>query len=106
MKRIQAATDSRTPRDKPINTPILLHRVNGVYFERANVKEAEAAVDLSAELLDGEEPPSIGVACFNLTQKEAIHEALAARVGKELILLADMKRQSDVKGKTHSKGCL
>lgn len=71
------------PRNKALSTPIQLHRVNGVYFERANVKEAEAAVDLITELLAGEQPPSIGVACFNLTQKEAIHEALAARVGKD-----------------------
>lgn len=71
------------PRNKALSTPIQLHSVNGVYSERANLKEAEAAVDLIAELLAGKQPPSIGVACFNLTQKEAIHEALAARVGTD-----------------------
>lgn len=68
------------PRHKALNTPIRLHRVDGVYLERANQKEAEAAVNLIAELLAEPEPPSIGVACFNLTQKEAIHDALASRI--------------------------
>lgn len=71
------------PRNKALNTPIQLHRVDGVYLERANEKEAEAAVNLVAELLAEENPPSIGIACFNLTQKEAIHEALAERVERD-----------------------
>lgn len=71
------------PRNKALSTPIQLHRVDGVYLERANEKEAEAAVSLVAELLAGADPPSIGIACFNLTQKEAIHEALAARVERD-----------------------
>lgn len=68
------------PRNKALNTPIRLHRVDGTYADRTNVKEAEAAVNIIAELLAEPAPPSIGVACFNLTQREAIHEALAARV--------------------------
>lgn len=71
------------PRNKALSTPIRLHRVNGVYQDRTNVQEAEAAVNLIAELLANPEPPSIGVACFNLTQKEAIHEALANRVTQD-----------------------
>lgn len=68
------------PRNKALDTPIRLHQVGGTYLERANVQEAEAAVSLIAELLSEAEPPSIGVACFNLTQREAIHEALSNRV--------------------------
>ncbi|MEN3941744.1 AAA domain-containing protein [Prosthecobacter sp. SYSU 5D2] len=71
------------PRNKALNTPIRLHRVNGVYLDRANVQEAEATVNLIAELLATPQPPSIGVACFNLTQREAIHEALANRVTQD-----------------------
>ncbi len=68
------------PRNKALSTPIRLHRVDGLYKDRANVPEARAAVDLIAELLAEPAPPSIGVACFNLTQKEAILDALADRV--------------------------
>lgn len=80
------------PRHKALNTPIRLHRVDGVYHERANEKEAEAAVNLIAELLSEPEPPSIGVACFNLAQKEAIHDALADRIEKD----ADFARRYEV----------
>lgn len=80
------------PRNKALSTPIRLHRVNGVYEERTNVQEAEAAVNLIAELLSEAQPPSIGVACFNLTQKEAIHEALAKRVEQD----ADFARKYEV----------
>ncbi|HYF34009.1 MAG TPA: AAA domain-containing protein, partial [Prosthecobacter sp.] len=71
------------PRNKVLSAPIQLHRIDGVYLERANVKEAEAAVDLVAKLLAEPQPPSIGVACFNLTQKEAIHDAIADHIGKD-----------------------
>lgn len=71
------------PRNKALNTPIRVHRVDGVYAERTNAKEAEAAVNLISELLLEETPPSIGVACFNLTQKELIQDALAQRVERD-----------------------
>lgn len=80
------------PRNKALNTPIQLHRIDGVYLERANEKEAEAAVNLVAELLAEANPPSIGIACFNLTQKEAIHDALAERVERD----ADFARRYEV----------
>ena len=71
------------PRNKALSTPIRLHRVDGVYHERTNIKEAEAAATLVAELLAEAQPPSIGVACFNLTQREAILEALDNLAGKD-----------------------
>lgn len=80
------------PRNKALSTPIRLHAVNGLYAERANVKEAEAAVNLIAELLASDDPPSIGVACFNITQKEAILEALGRRVDLD----ADFARRYEV----------
>ncbi|MDB6138183.1 MAG: Superfamily and helicase [Verrucomicrobiaceae bacterium] len=71
------------PRNKALSTPIRLHRVDGVYQERANIQEAEAAVALVAELLAEPQPPSIGVACFNLTQREAILEAFDQLAAKD-----------------------
>ncbi|MFZ5441415.1 MAG: AAA domain-containing protein [Myxococcota bacterium] len=56
--------------------PIRLVAVNGTYDKRVNAAEAKAVVELVKELLARPTPPSIGVACFNLTQREAIVEAL------------------------------
>lgn len=56
--------------------PIRFCPVQGTYENRTNPKEAEAVVQLVRELLAREEPPSIGIACFNLSQRDAILEAL------------------------------
>lgn len=92
------------PRNKALSTPIKLHRVDGVYHERANAKEAEAAVNLVAELLSETEPPSIGVACFNLTQKEAIHDAIAARVEKDAEFARRYEQARTRKGRDSFEG--
>ena len=64
------------PRNKAAQAPIELVRVDGVYEERGNVAEAKAAARLVAELLDDPAPPSIGVACFNLNQRDLILDAM------------------------------
>lgn len=92
------------PRNKALNTPIRLHRVDGVYQDRANEKEAEAAVNLVAELLAEEHPPSIGIACFNLTQKEAIHEAIAARIERDLDFARRYEQAKNRKGRDSFEG--
>jgi hypothetical protein len=92
------------PRNKALSTPIQLHRVDGTYSERANVKEAEAAVDLIAELLASPQPPSIGVACFNLTQKEAIHDAISARIAKDAAFAARYETARNRKGRDSFEG--
>jgi hypothetical protein len=63
------------PKNRAATAPIRLHRVDGVYEERANVKEAAAVAELVASLLAEPAPPSIGVACFNLPQRDAILDA-------------------------------
>jgi hypothetical protein len=67
------------PRARSLRAPIELIRADGVYEERANLREAEKAVELVAELLGEENPPSIGIACFNLNQRDAILDALDSR---------------------------
>ncbi|MDF9832004.1 hypothetical protein M2103_000208 [Ereboglobus sp. PH5-5] len=64
------------PKNRAVHAPILLTHVDGVYHERGNEAEARAAANLVAELLDTAEPPSIGVACFNLNQRDLIIDAL------------------------------
>ena len=71
------------PGHKAFQTPIQLKHVDGVYQERGNEAEAKAAADLVAELLDDPEPPSIGLACFNLNQRELILDALEDRAAND-----------------------
>src|SRR5262249_16016175 len=56
--------------------PIRIVPANGVYEKRANLVEARAVAALVRELLAREKPPSIGIACMNLAQRDAILDAL------------------------------
>lgn len=64
------------PKNRALVAPIRLVRVDGLYKDRGNEAEAKAAAKLVAELLDDKQPPSIGVACFNLNQRDLILDAL------------------------------
>lgn len=67
------------PRNKAMRAPIRLIRADGRYENRGNPEEARLAASLVAELLDADSPPSIGIACFNLNQRDLILEALDER---------------------------
>lgn len=56
--------------------PLRLIPVSGVYDKRANPREALEVVKVVKRLLADERPPSIGIACFNLAQRDEIVEAL------------------------------
>lgn len=71
------------PRNKDFQAPIRLVRVGGLYKERGNEAEAAAAADLVAELLDDRNPPSIGIACFNLNQRDLILDALDEKAARD-----------------------
>ncbi len=64
------------PSRRRATAPLRLVRADGAYVERRNSAEAQKVVEIVAELLSRPSPPSIGVACFNLTQRETILEAL------------------------------
>ena len=64
------------PRNRIRFPPITLYQVNGVFEERANPVEADRVCGIVADLLRRAEPPSIGIACFNLTQRDLILERL------------------------------
>ena len=87
------------PRNRATTPPLVLHEVGGVYEERANQIEAEAVVALIRDLLSKPNPPSIGVGCFNITQRDAISELLddAAAEDKEFaaVLAAARSRRSE-----------
>jgi len=64
------------PANKPFQAPVRLHRVNGTYENRVNKAEAAQVVKLVRELLRRAEPPSVGIACFNISQRDQIVDAL------------------------------
>ena len=73
-RRLQAIPGH--PKNRARECPVRLVRVDGVYEKRTNRKEAEAVVEFVKELLARPEPPSVGVACFNLTQRQLILDLL------------------------------
>lgn len=64
------------PSRRAAHAPVRLVRVPGVYEKRANRVEAEEVVRIVRELLERPRPPSIGIACFNLAQRDVIQEVL------------------------------
>lgn len=56
--------------------PIAVHRVNGVYERSVNLAEADAIAEHLRGLLSNPESPSLGIACFNAAQRDAIVEAI------------------------------
>jgi hypothetical protein len=64
------------PSNRSRFAPITLYRADGVYEDRTNPKEAEQVCHIVRDLLKRADPPSIGIACFNVTQRDLIVEKL------------------------------
>jgi hypothetical protein len=64
------------PSNRVKTPPVKLVHVGGTYSKRENPREAGEVVRIVRDLLSWPQPPSIGVACFNLAQRELILEAL------------------------------
>lgn len=56
--------------------PITLYRAGGTYDKRVNPAEADRVCQIVRELLNDPKPPSIGIGCFNLAQRDLIAERL------------------------------
>ncbi|MFN8351131.1 MAG: AAA domain-containing protein [Flavobacteriales bacterium] len=92
------------PKNKLMRTPIELIRVDGTYIDRTNPKEAAAVVDLVSELLNQADPPSIGVACFNITQRDAILDALDKRASESTDFAMRLQNARQRKGRDSFEG--
>ncbi|HKP55899.1 MAG TPA: AAA domain-containing protein [Polyangiales bacterium] len=84
--------------------PLRLHHVGGVYDKRANPKEAEQVVRIVRELLGRAKPPSIGVACFNLSQRDAIVEALERAAAEDAVFGAQLSAARARRGTASFEG--
>ncbi len=82
------------PNNRSRFAPITLYRANGLYDKRTNPAEADAVCRIVADLLKRAEPPSIGIACFNIAQRDSIVERLdelAAEDDEFAVRLADAR---------------
>jgi len=71
------------PANRAVAPPLRINRVDGLYEERCNPAEAERVAQIVADLLKRAEPPSIGIACFNLKQRDLIRDALDDRANDD-----------------------
>jgi hypothetical protein len=56
--------------------PLRIDRIDGIYEKGRNPSEAARIVQIVRDLLKIAQPPSIGIACFNLNQRNLIVEKL------------------------------
>jgi hypothetical protein len=92
------------PRNRAKLPPITMHRADGVYDKRCNLIEAQYVCRLIGELLDHAQPPSIGVACFNLTQRDLINELLEERAAEDSGFAAKLARSREQRGEGSFEG--
>ena len=65
------------PDNRSRYAPVTLYRADGIYKDRQNLAEAQKVCQIVRDLLKREQPPSIGVACFNISQRDLILDTLA-----------------------------
>ncbi|MFT3789073.1 MAG: DEAD/DEAH box helicase [Tepidisphaeraceae bacterium] len=71
LQPIPSHPDLRAP-----EPPIKLYRVDGVFEKSANEVEAKKIVEIVKGLLARKDPPSIGIACMNVQQRDEILQEL------------------------------
>ena len=71
------------PSNRTRYAPLTLYRADGVYDKRENPIEADAVVRIVRDLLKRAKAPSIGIACFNLQQRDLIVEKLEELAGED-----------------------
>lgn len=92
------------PRNRTRIPPIRLVPVDGLYDKRGNAQEAQQVVDIVDGLLKRAEPPSIGIACFNLVQRDMIRDMLDERAqeddefARRLSTARELRREGSFEG--------
>lgn len=92
------------PKNKALSAPIHLSHVDGTYQDQTNPAEGLAVVERIAELLDDSDPPSIGVATFNLKQRNLILELLDDRSAEDSAFGARLEQARQRKGDDSFEG--
>jgi hypothetical protein len=92
------------PRNIAKFPPITLARANGVYDKRENEAEAKEVLRIVKGLLSSPEPPSIGIACFNLTQRDLILDVLETAAADDSQFAAQYAAARQRKGRDSFEG--
>lgn len=92
------------PKNKALSAPIRLTHVDGTYKDQTNPAECLAVVERIAELLDDANPPSIGVATFNLKQRNLILELLDDKCAEDSEFASRLDRARQRKGADSFEG--
>ena len=92
------------PGSTPGMKPIQLVRVDGTYGERGNPAEAKEAAKLVRELLARAESPSIGIACFNLPQRDLILDALDELADADPAFAEQLRQARERRGRDSFEG--
>ncbi|MFC7337601.1 AAA domain-containing protein [Haloferula chungangensis] len=92
------------PKNKALSAPIRLTHVDGIYKDQTNPAEALAVVERITEILDDAEPPSIGVATFNLKQRNLILELLDDKCAEDSRFASQLDQARRRKGADSFEG--
>jgi hypothetical protein len=92
------------PKNRIRYAPITLHRADGVYEKRRNVAEAARVCQIVHDLLRRGKPPSIGIACFNMVQRDLIVETLEEWAGKDADFASKLAEARERRGHGSSEG--
>lgn len=95
------------PPRRAVLPPLRLIPVPGVYDKRSNIREAQEVVSIVKRLLNSDphaQPPSIGIACFNLSQRDVIVEALDRAAAEEPEFAAQLATARQRKGQASFEG--
>ncbi|MBS0638008.1 MAG: histidine kinase, partial [Verrucomicrobia bacterium] len=77
------------------NRPIEMIRVDGVYANQTNRKEAERVVDFLAEQWATSDRPTIGVVTFNAKQADLIEDLLAERADQDVFFRQALGKEQE-----------
>ena len=92
------------PKNRTRFAPLTVYRADGVYEERVNEAEADLVVKIVGDLLKRAEPPSIGVACFNVAQRDLIVEKLEERAAEDEAFARKLAAARERRGKGSFEG--
>ncbi len=92
------------PSIRPPTAAIQLRRIDGAYVKRRNEMEADAVVQLVRDLLKQKTPPSIGIACFNLVQRDLILDRLEDEADRDNLFGARYETARNRKGEGSFEG--
>lgn len=101
-KRLQSIPGH--PKHRAVLPPLRLDRADGIYEDRCNRIEAQRVVQIVDDLLKRADPPSIGIACFNITQRDLIVDMLDDRAVDDDVFAARLAKARARVGESSYEG--